>query len=108
MYNHLESGKCQSGIDHSDIKVLASRYLRSQAVSNNVTFFCRGCCRQFQQMCDLLQHAETSSCGESYCRGSGSLGSLVRYIEGNISNFVKGCGQHDGSCDVPAVVITPT
>lgn len=40
-------------------------------------------------MCDLLQHSETSACGEGYWKGSGHVGLLVTYIANNISRVVK-------------------
>lgn len=89
MYNHLESGNCPSGIVQSDIRDLAEQYVRRLPQAHKFVFFCVSCQRPFRRMCDLLQHSETSACGEGYWRGSGHVGSLVTYIGRHIPRPAK-------------------
>lgn len=84
MYNHLESGNCPSGINHEGIHDLAAEFISTLKYQNEYIFFCFGCRRPFRRMCDLLQHSETSTCGEGYWKGSGHVGSLVTYIANHI------------------------
>ncbi|KAK2747111.1 hypothetical protein FQN57_002366 [Myotisia sp. PD_48] len=87
MFNHMESGNCASEIQQHDILTLAADFVRPLPYGDGHVFFCVGCRKTFRRMCDLLQHSETSACGDGYWKGSGHVGLMVTYIGKHIRSL---------------------
>lgn len=95
-FNHIESGTCTGGATKEDIRFVVRNFwaglspdLKGYWVLDSHLFSCQPCHRHYQRLSDLLQHKETRSCPEGYCKMNSVTEKLVQYVQEQLPIIVE-------------------
>jgi hypothetical protein len=94
-FNHIESEKCDGGALREDVRYVVKDFLgklprnMGYQVLDNRLFSCHTCHKSYARLSDLLQHVETRSCPEGYCKGTGVTEHMVQYVQANLKAIIE-------------------